>query len=123
MTKEAAFKQYFSGFGLTAYPSSAVPEDCAFPYLTYDAPLSAWEEGETSLTVNLWDFTTQESPLNAKVRELSQNIGPGGRMLPCDGGFIWLKRGAPFSQALTDEVDPNIKRRYINLTAEYFTSD
>ncbi len=123
MTKEAALKQFFSSFGISAYPSTAVPKDVIFPYLTYDVIISAWEGGEVGLTVNLWYFTTQESEPNAKARELSEAIGLGGKILVCDGGAIWLKRGSPWCQSLTDETDRNIKRRYINITAEYMTQD
>ena len=123
MTKEAALKHFFSSFGISAYPSTAVPKDVIFPYLTYDVIISAWEGGEVGLTVNLWYFTTQESEPNAKARELSEAIGLGGKILVCDGGAIWLKRGSPWCQSLTDETDRNIKRRYINITAEYMTQD
>lgn len=123
MTKEAALKQFFSGFGIPAYPSTAVPDDVVFPYLTYEVITSAWEEGEVGLTVNLWYFTTQEGPPNAKARELSQAIGRGGAVLACDGGYIRLLRGSPWCQSLTDETSPNIKRRYINITARYYTEN
>lgn len=123
MTKEAALKQFFSGFDIPAYPSTAVPNDVIFPYLTYEVITSAFEEEPVGLTVNLWYFTTQEGPPNAKARELSEAIGLGGKLLPCDGGYIWLKRGSPWCQSLSDETSPNIKRRYINVTAEYLTSN
>jgi len=123
MTKEAALKQFFNGFGMSAYPSTAVPNDVQFPYLTYDVITSAFQEESVGLTVNLWDFTTQEGPLNAKARELSEAIGRGGKLLPCDGGYIWLKRGSPWCQSLSDETSPTIKRRYINVTAEYLTEN
>lgn len=124
MTKEAVLKQFFSGFGIAAYPSTAVPDDVQFPYLTYDVITSAFQEEPVSLTVNLWYFTTQEGVPNAKARELSEAIGRGGKLLPCDGnGYIWLKRGSPWCQSLTDETSPNIKRRYINVTAEYLTEN
>ncbi len=124
MTKEAVLKQFFSGFGIAAYPSTAVPDDVQFPYLTYDVITSAFQEEPVSLTVNLWYFTTQEGVPNAKARELSEAIGRGGKLLPCDGnGYIWLKRGSPWCQSLTDETSPNIKRRYINVTAEYLTKN
>lgn len=35
MTKNEAIYRFFSGFGLEAYPTSSVPEDVIFPYLTY----------------------------------------------------------------------------------------
>lgn len=54
MTKAAALYQFFSGFDMPAYASTAVPEDAVLPYLTYDLITSAWEGGEVGLTVNLW---------------------------------------------------------------------
>ena len=123
MTKEAALKQFFSGFGIAAYPSTAGPNDVVFPYLTYEVITSAFDDGETGLTVNLWYFTTQESLPNAKARELSEAIGRGGIVLPCDGGYIRLIRGTPWCQSLSDETDRNIKRRYINVTARYYTEN
>lgn len=123
MTKEAALHSFFNSFSIPGYPSSAVPEDAVFPWLTYDLTTSAWDGGEVGLTVNLWYYTTDEAPPNAKARELSERIGMGGIMVSCDGGGIWLKRGSPWCQNLRDDADPNIKRRYLNITAEYLTSD
>jgi hypothetical protein len=47
----------------------------------------------------------------------------GGKTLPCDGGAIWIKRGSPFSQNMGDPNDDLVKRKYINITAEFFTAD
>lgn len=123
MTKEAALHSFFNSFGIPGYPSSAVPEDAVFPWLTYDLTTSAWDDGEVGLTVNLWYYTTDEAPPNAKARELSERIGMGGVLVPCDGGGIWLKRGSPWCQNLKDDADHNIKRRYLNITAEYLTQN
>lgn len=121
MTKEAALKAFFSGFGIRAYTSASVPKDVEFPYLTYTPAFDSWGGEPVSLTVNLWYYTTGESEPNAKARELATAIGLGGKVIPCDGGYIWLRRGSPWCQNLADEVDPAIKRRYINVTAEYLT--
>ena len=120
MTKGAALQAFFSQF-MDAYAASAVPDDVTFPYLTYELITSAWEGGEVGLAVNLWFYTTSEAAPNAKAQELSDAIGYGGVTLPCDGGFIWLKRGSPWCQNLQDDTDKNIKQRYINVTAEYMT--
>ena len=53
MTKEAALHSFFNSFNIPGYPSSAVPEDAVFPWLTYDLTTSAWDGGEVGLTVNL----------------------------------------------------------------------
>ena len=121
MTKAAALYQFFSGFGMPAYAASSVPEDVNFPYLTYELSTSAWDGGEVGLTVNLWFYTTSEAVPNAKAQELSDTIGYGGVTIPCDGGLIWLKRGSPWCQSLKADTARNIKRRYINVTAEYLT--
>ena len=121
MTKAAALHQFFSSFGMTAYAASSVPEDAILPYLTYELITSAWDGGEVGLTVNLWFYTDSEKEPNDKAQALSSAIGPGGKLLACDGGYIWLKRGAPWCQSLRDESNSQIKRRYINITARYLT--
>lgn len=120
MTKEAALQAFFEQF-LPSYAASSVPDDVVFPYLTYELITSAWEEGEVGLTVNLWYYTTSEVAPNAKVREISSAIGMSGTLVPCDDGAIWFKRGSPWAQSLTDGADARIKRRYLNVTAEYLT--
>lgn len=120
-TKAAALHEFFSGFGIPAYPVSSVPEDTVFPWLTYELITSAWEEGEVGIVVNLWYYTESEATPNAKAEEISKAIGLGGATLPCDDGLIWVKRGSPWCQSLRDDTDPLIKRRYINISAEYMT--
>lgn len=123
MTKAAALHQFFSSFGMTAYTSTSVPDDVVFPYLTYELITSAWEGGEVGLTVNLWFHTTSEAVPNAKAEELSKAIGRSGVNVTCDGGYIKILRGSPWCQSLNDETDRNIKRRYINVTARYYTEN
>lgn len=121
MTKAAALHHFFNSFGIQAYTATSVPDDVVFPWLTYELITSAWEDGPVGLTVNLWYRTTSEAVPNAKAQEISEAIGMGGKIIRCDGGAIWLKRGYPWCQSLSDETDPVIKRRYLNVTAEYMT--
>ncbi|MCM1227559.1 MAG: hypothetical protein NC320_09080 [Clostridium sp.] len=123
LTKAAALHQFFSGFGIPAYVTSNVPDNAVFPYLTYEFITSSFDEGEAGLTVNLWYYTDSEKIPNAKAQEISDRIGRGGVTIPCGGGMIWLKRGSPFCQGLKDDTDAAIKRRYMNITAEYITAD
>lgn len=121
MTKDKALYAWFNSFGIPFYPSTNVPEDAVFPWGTYELITGAWDGGEVGLTVNLWYYTESEAIPNAKAEEMSKAIGLGGVTIPCDGGFIWIKRGSPWCQSLKDEASPMIKRRYINVTAEYMT--
>lgn len=126
MTKNKALYAWLNEF-MPFYRASSVPsepenpEGVLFPYGTYEYIEDAWGGGEVSVTVNLWFHTASEAVPDEKAQELSQRIGYGGVIIPCDGGYIWLKRGSPFCQSLQYEPDNNIKRRYINLTAEYLT--
>lgn len=126
MTKDKALYAFFSGFGLPAYPANAVlnengEPDVVLPYLTYTPVFDSWGGEPVSLTVNLWYRTESEAIPNAKAQDISDAIGMGGKVIPCDEGYIWMKRGSPWCQNLSDEVDHAIKRRYINVTAEYLT--
>lgn len=122
MTKAAALHQWFNQF-LPFYPASSVPDDVVFPYGTYELITSAFDGGEQGLTVNFWYYTASEAIPNAKVEEMSKAIGYCGVLVPCDGGFVWIKRGQPFAQNVVYEDDANIKRRYINVTVEYLTTN
>ena len=121
MTKEQALHQFFNSFDIIGYRNTMVPDDVIFPYLTYDVLISSWEEDPVSLTVHLYDYTESEAKVDAKVEEIRQRIGMRGALLPCDGGAIWLKWGVPWCQSLVDDTDATIKRRYINITAEFLT--
>ncbi len=123
MTKDKALHAWFNSFGIPFYPATSVPDKPGLPYGTYDLTTSAWNGGEVGLTVNLWYYTRSEEEPNMKAQELSEALGIGGAVIPCDKGYIWLKRGSPWCQSLRDEADINIKRRYINITAEYLTEN
>lgn len=115
--------EILNGGYMRFYSSTSVPDDVVFPYGTYELITSAWSEEPVGLTVNLWFYTTSEATPNAKAQALSEAIGRGGVNIPCDGGYIKLLRGAPWCQSLTDETSKTIKRRYINVTAQYYTEN
>lgn len=119
MTKDVALYQFFSGFGLDTYVQTNVPTDAQFPYLTYTPVFDSWGNN-VAITVNLWYLTDSERIPNAKAQEIADKIG-SGVYIPCDGGAILINRGTPFVQPLADDTNPSIKRRYINLIAEFLT--
>lgn len=119
MTQEAAIYQFLSSFGIPAYASSSVPDEAGYPYITYDLVLGEWGRTEVNMPVNVWYRGESEAEPNAKVREISEAIGHGGRQLQCDGGTLWLKKGSPWAQAVTVEgEDEKVKRRYVNINIE-----
>lgn len=122
MTPEAAIFSLLGELGVPAYAATSVPDDAEYPYTTVEMAVGSFRDGEVSLPVGLWYYGDSESEPNAGARALAAVVGPGGRVLPCDGGAVWVKRGTPFSQSMGDAADDKIKRRYVNLTAEFITS-
>ena len=122
MTKAAAIYQFWSGFGLTAYEENTVPTDASFPYVTYQLVTDSFDR-EVAATASLWYRDESWTAINAKTEEISAHIGLGGKIIKCDGGCIWIKRGQPFAQNMGDESDDLIKRKYLNITAEFMTAD
>ena len=122
MTKAAAIYQFWNSFGLTAYEENTVPTDAAFPYITYQLVTDSFYR-EVPVTASLWYRSESWTAINAKTEEISQKISSGGKIVSCDGGAIWLKRGQPFAQNMRDESDDLIKRKYLNITAEFMTAD
>ena len=122
MTKSAAIYQFWSGFGLTAYEENTVPTDAVFPYITYQLVTDSFNR-EVAATASLWYRSESWTAINAKTEEVSQKISRGGKIISCDGGAIWLKRGQPFAQNMGDESDDLIKRKYLNVTGEFITAD
>ena len=122
MTKAAAIYQFWNSFGLTAYEENSVPDEAAFPYITYQLVTDSFDR-EIPLTASIWYRSESWYGINAKAYEISQTISRGGKIISCDGGAIWLKRGQPFAQSMGDESDDLIKRKYLNITAEFMTAD
>ena len=122
MTKAAAIYQFWNSFGLTAYEENSVPDEAAFPYITYQLVTDGFDR-EIQLTASIWYRSESWTGINAKTEEISQKISRGGKVIPCDGGSIWMKRGQPFAQSMGDESDNLIKRKYLNITAEFMTAD
>ena len=122
MTKAAAMYQFWNSFGLTAYEENTVPDNAVFPYITYQLVTDSFDR-EIPLSASLWYRSESWTAINAKTEEISQKISRGGKIISCDGGAIWMKRGQPFAQNMGDESDDLIKRKYLNITAEFMTAD
>lgn len=124
-TKAATIYEFWNSFEMLAYEENSVPtgEDAPkFPYITYQLVTDSLGN-EVAMTASLWYRGTSWVEANAKTEEISQRIGRKGAVLDCNGGKVWIKRGTPFAQNMGDESDNLIKRKYLNITAEYLTAD
>ena len=124
-TKAATIYEFWNSFEMPAYEENSVPtgEDAPkFPYITYQLVTDSLGN-EVAMTASLWYRGTSWVEANAKTEEISQRIGRKGTVLDCNGGKVWIKRGTPFAQNMGDESDNLIKRKYLNITAEYLTAN
>lgn len=130
MTKAGAIHQFWNSFGLNAYEENWVydigedgkPVKPNYPYITYQLVTDSFNN-DVQLTASVWYRDESWVQANAKTEEISKAVGRGGVFLDCDGGKIWLKRGTPFAQNMGDDTDNLIKRKYLNITAEFLTAD
>lgn len=128
MTKAAAIQAFFSRF-LPAYEENSVysmDEPPEMPYLTYQLTTGAFNPNSNgaAIAISLWYRSERWVEINAKTEEISKAIGRHGVTLRCDGGGILIRRNdTNFAQSMGDPSDDHVKRKYINLTIEYFTND
>ena len=125
MNRYAALHSFYASFGLKAYEENTVPsgENAPdYPYLTYNVVTDSFGK-DVPLSLSLWYRGTSLKEINAKTEEISAKIGTCGVFIKSDDGGIWLRRGTPFAQNMSDPEDGMIIRKYINLVAEYITND
>lgn len=112
-----AWDDFLAGFEWSVYDENTVPEDAAMPRITYN-----WAESEIGtpvlLTASLWDRSRSWANVSRKADEMFEAIGYGGVTIPVQGGYMWVLRGAPFSQRMADP-DDSIRRIVINIQAEF----
>lgn len=119
MTADAALNQFFNSFGIPAFPETSVPDKQEMPYITYSFAMAEFDDYPVNLSVYIWYKTESETVPTAKAREIMDAIGRGGCIVTVDVGYIWLYIGSPALRAVLDE-DNSIKRRALNITADYF---
>ena len=120
MTPTAALYQFWSSFGITAYPSNRVPEDTAFPFITYEPIIANWWTGAAAASVvNVWYHTESEAVPNKKANEICDKKQKKTTNKNNDG-IIFLSHDQPLTP-LVDEADSSIVRRYTVITMQFIT--
>ena len=123
MDKAKAIHNFWSSFNLTAideqsaYDStSELPEN----YITYEVRTANFGDAIT-LTASLWYHSNSWAAISQKADEIAEYIGWGGKLLPVDYGYIWIKLGSPFAQRMAVEKD-SIRRIVLNISADFLSA-
>ncbi len=122
MDKEQALQAFWSSFGLEAYDENTVPIEATMPYITY-AVVTDSLENKVSASASLWYKSTSWKDISNKKDEISNAIGIGGHVTPINGGYMWITRGTPFAQRMSDPNDDSIRRIYLNAVVEFLTEN
>lgn len=118
MTPQSALYQWFNKLGIPFYVNTSVPDDVKYPYGTYQSLYGSTGD-EMSMTVMLYYYSTKETDINAMASAIEKKLRNGGVQIPCDEGSIWLTKGIPFCQAISNDTDSAIKERYINMNVSF----
>jgi hypothetical protein len=118
MNKAQTINKFWNSFGIPAYDMYTVPTDAQMPYITYEYAEDNFDNN-VFLSGSIWYKSTSWQGVSEKAAEIAEDIG-NGKILKTDEGYIYITRGTPFMQRLTD-TDDSVRRIYINLQVEYMT--
>ena len=124
MNKAQAIHEFWSSFGLKAIDEvSPYDESMELPnnYITYEVQTGNFGE-PIALSASLWYRSTSWAEISQKADQIAAFIGYGGKMLPVDGGYIWVKLGSPFAQRMAVDQDDSIRRIFMNITVDFLTA-
>lgn len=120
MTKDEAIYSFYSGFGLPAYDENTVPEGSALPYITYSVSTDSIGN-MVILSASLWYRSTSWGAIQDKADEIAADLGYGGKIIKIDNGYLWLVKGSPFAQRMSEPSDKMVRRIILNINAEFLT--
>lgn len=108
-----SLQQFWESFSIPAYDENTVPDSAVMPYITYEAGESGFDT-MTALTASIWYYSSSWAAISQKADEINDRLRYGG--IVTNG--IWIKRGTPFAQRMSDP-DARIRRIVLNVEVEY----
>ena len=128
MDKAQALHSFWSSFSWdaideqSAYDTGTM-EDLSITdrYISYEV-LTGSLGNPLMLTASLWHRSTSWETITKKADEIAAYIGYGGRVLPVDGGYIWIKLGQPFAQRMAAETNYDLRRIVLTIEVDFLTA-
>ena len=92
------------------------------PYITYSVSTDSLDSPVT-MYANLWDRSESWAFVEGKAQEIAEAIVKmNPPALQMDNGRLYITKGTPFAQRMSDPSDDMVRRIYININAEYLTA-
>lgn len=119
MNKSQALDAFWNSFGVPAYSEETVPDDVAARHITYSVATGS-VNSPVALSASIWDTNTTSWDYVSNLAENISNALIEVKSVPLDVGYMYITRGTPFAQRMTDEND-SVRRIYINIMVEFLT--
>ncbi len=120
MNAMQSLHQFWSSFNLPAYDENTVPDNTPLPYITYESSKDFFG-AVLAQSASIWYHSPSWVGITEKEQEIADYIGRGGRMIACDEGAFWIKRGEPWAQRMNDPASDMIRRIALNIEIEFLT--
>lgn len=119
MDKQQAYYKLWSSFGIPAYDENSVPDDASLPYITYQVITDSIEK-PVFPTASLWYRSNSWTNIDLKLNEITNYI-EDLQPIEIDTGYMYVTKGQPWSQRMTDPMERDVKRYILNLAIEFLT--
>lgn len=122
MNKLQTLDAFWNSFGWPAYNEYSVPDDVEYPYITYNVVTSDLDY-PVSTYANIWDRSSSWENISLKMLDIERYITTmNPPAIKFDTGRLYITKGNPFSERMQEPNDEMVKRIYINVSMEYFSS-
>lgn len=118
ISKEQALDTFWNSFNIPAYDENTVPDNIEMPYITYSVGTASLDE-TLPLYASIWYYSNSWEAISKKAIEIGEYIGRGGTSQLYDNGRIWIKRGIPFAQRMSEPGNDAVRRIYLNIEVEF----
>lgn len=122
MDRWEAQYNFWSSFDIPAYEVNSVPdlEYVTFPYITYEAAASGFDE-PVSVSASIWDRSNSWETADGIADRIERFIRKMGCPKIKGGRYRVYIENAAFAQNMGDPEDDQIKRKLLNVNFEFMT--
>ena len=118
MNKQQAYHSFWSGYSIPAYEENSVPDGATMPYITYESSTDNFDYA-VALTASIWYRSSSWADIIDKEATISSTITAGGKIVPYEGGALWITRAHPWARRSTGETDDLVRRIILNVFVEF----